>query len=408
MLSRTFRLLRTSPVTWLLLFGCPLLWVFDVMLSHQLGIPYEAASRLLGAEDQISMWNGEWWRVITTAFHHGGIVHLLMNLSLIGVIGRALEFRLGSFCYFIFCSTAIVVSGTAQSFWEPYVGLSGLGFAQFGLIWIWRRRDRWWRDQVPDQVIQYGFVWFLGCFVIDRLGIMPIGNVAHAAGLGYGCLFAVTRYGGARARSWWPIFISTHAFLIPGLYFVTHPVWNGKYHWHCGDIATNSTDKIRHFKNAIRQDPDLTGPWINLAIIFSRENEMLEAWRYIIQGLSRHPTSEEMIQVAREVGRNLIGPHQRTLARQFLDQTFGEYASKWEGKLLSNVPLEDLPQLKLEELSRFATPDDAAEKNIDEPQLPELPTTLPRHALDEIPRPGQKLPAPNPDAPGSAEEGRAA
>jgi len=407
-MRRTLNLLRNSPVTGMMLFVCPLLWVFDLAVSEQLRIPFEEASTLLGAASEFTLWQGDWWRVVTTAFHHGGLIHLLCNLSMTGVVGRLLEFRMGSFQYALFCLAAICVSGVVQSFWVPYVGLSGMGFAQFGLIWVWRSRDKWWQDQISDQLIQWGFLFFFGCFVVSYLGLLPIGNLAHTAGLIYGCLIGLTRFSHSKARLWWPLVLSSHIFLMPSFFFVTHPVWNGKYHWRMGDLALNTTDQIRHYKDALAQDPDLDGPWINLASIYAREQEFFEAWRYIIQGLSRHPTSEKMMRIAEEVGRNLAGPQNRMLAREFLETTFGEFAPVWEAKLLAEIPLEDLPPLNVIPAAKPKAAQPAIDGEIEEPELPELPRTLPRRALDEIPFPGRKLPAPDPDAPGSAEEGRSA
>lgn len=401
-------MLREYPVTWLMLFGCPLIWMLDLSLSLALNISYVSASQMLGAADEVSLWGGAWWRVLTTAFHHGGFIHLLCNMLTLGLFGRLLEFRLGSFHYLLFCIAGLAVSSLAQSFWSDGVGLSGLLYAQFGLIWIWRKSDEWWRDQVHDQIIQGGFIWFFACFVLDAMKILPIGNIAHAAGLAYGYCVGTFRFGSPKVKLWWPAFLSAHIFLVPGFYFLMHPEWNGRYHWWQGDQATSPADRIRHYGKALQCDPDLEGPWINLALAYMQERDVFEAWRCILKGLYRHPSSQKAIDEAREISRYLAGPHLRGRARQMLAETFGEQAGAWEAKLFTDVQLEQLRPLTLppgEHPDRLAIAPDA---RIEEPDLPELPTTLPDRALDEIVRPPRKLPAPNPDDPGSAEEGKAA
>lgn len=408
MFSRTCRMLREFPVTWVMLFICPLLWVLDMALSVKLNLTFEEASRLLGGPDEIALWDGEWWRIITAGYHHGDIVHLLMNMSFLGVFGRLLETRLGSVRYFIFCLAALAVSGVCQSFSAPGVGLSGLGFAQFGLVWIFRRSDQWWRTQIPDELIYVGFIWFFACFVVDRLGLMAIGNVAHASGLVYGYLVGVTRFGTPRGRLWWPVLLSAHVFLLPCFYLVTHPLWNGRYHWRLAEMTRNPVEQIQHYENAVRCDPDLEGAWRNLAILHAQERDLKEAWRCILKGLARHPSSQESIEVARDIARFLIGPQNRARARQQLVETFGEHSDAWEKLLFNQLPLEELKPLTLPSGSGPKKHVLEPDAQIEEPALPELPTTLPKRALDEIPRQPSKLPAPDPDAPGGAEEGRAA
>jgi membrane associated rhomboid family serine protease len=407
MLSRTFRMLQEFPVTWMMLFISPLLWMLDIALSTRLQITYEEATRLLGGPDELALWDGAWWPIFTAPFHHGGFIHLILNMSFLGVVGRQLEVRLGSIHYLIFCVAALAVSGVAQAFWSPAVGLSGLAYAQFGLVWVWRKSDPRWKTEIPDELIQLGFIWFFGCFVVDWLGIIPIANVAHAAGLGYGCLIAITRYGGPRARLWWPILLFSHLFLIPLFYLVTHPVWNGKYHWRLGDDDTKRPmERIRHYENAVRCDPDLEGPWRNLALLHEEERDIREAWRCILNGLVRHPSSQDTIQVVRRIARYFVNPNDRANAMHELKKIFGEQSQNWEGILFDQ--LEGLPQLGLPPARQPAKKVIDPDGQIDEPPLPELPTILPRRALDEIPHSPTKLPAPDPDAAGSAEEGRAA
>ncbi|MDB5387218.1 MAG: Rhomboid family protein [Planctomycetaceae bacterium] len=408
MLSRTIGMLREFPVTWMMLFACPLLWMLDVAISSELGVSYEDACVLLGGPDDLALWAGEWWRIFTGAMHHGGLIHLLLNLFFLGAIGRVLEQRLGSFQYLMFCLGALAVSGVAQSFRAPAVGLSGMLFAQFGLIWIWRRTDPFWQTQISNEMVLIGFVWFGGCFVVDGLGIVSIGNTAHTAGLIYGCIVGATRFGSPRARLWWPVFLSSHVFLIPCFYVVMHPVWSGRYHWRLGDLAKNSVEKMHHYENAVRCDPNLDGPWRNLALLHQKERDYLQAWQSILKGLHCRPASQESIELAREIARFFVGPQNRAIARAQLDKVFGVQSDAWEEVLFNQIALEELAPLTLPQVkpSGKIVPDPDA--RIEEPALPELPTILPRRALDEIPRTPSKLPAPDPNAPGGAEEGRAA
>lgn len=408
MLFRTLQMLREFPVTWLLLFGCPVLWVLCHALSNSLNIPYEAACSMLGGPHSIALWNGEWWRIVVSKFHHGGLIHLLCNMTAVAILGRPLETKLGSYQYAAFCGGALAVSSAVQEFWGPSVGVSGLAFAQFGLICGLRLTDKWWQARIPGQLIQSGLVVFFACFVIDWLGIVPIANVAHAVGLGYGWLVARIKFGSPRARHWWPVFVFSHVFLVPCLYLLTHPLWDGNYHWHLGDVARNPIEKLHHYQNAVRCDPDLEGPWLNLGRLHRQHGDPEEAWRCVLNGLSRHPSSQTAIELARALSRDFIGPQKRSLARQILHETFRDRSDAWEKLLFDVVPLEELPALIIGSDKQPLKAPAEPQRQVEEQEPPELPTTLPRRALDEIVRPESKLPPPDPAAPGSAEEGRAA
>jgi membrane associated rhomboid family serine protease len=56
-------------------------------LAPVTGVLQRDAARVLG---------GEWWRLATTMFVHGGVGHLLFNLAGILLVGMALEHRVGA------------------------------------------------------------------------------------------------------------------------------------------------------------------------------------------------------------------------------------------------------------------------------------------------------------------------
>lgn len=399
-MSQLLALFRAVPVTWLMLFAAGLLLGADNALTWKFPIKFHDAQTLLGAADQFGLWEGAWWTVLTTGFHHGGILHLLCNASALWFLGRLLESRLGSWRYALFCLGGLAVSGATQSLWGPYVGLSGMLCAQFGLVWAWRRTDVWFQTYVQPEQIQWGWVWILLCLPLTWLNILPVGNACHISGLIYGFITGLVYFGSPRARLWKPVFLVTHAALIPWFYFLVHPVWNGNYHWRRGDVATIPAERLRHYANAIRCDPNLDGPWLNLALISGRAGDLQTAWSWILQGLRQHPGYQAAIEQARDLWHEFPSRGERQAARQRLQEIFGDAAPQWE-QTLQMEEFDSPPQRA--KVPRIAVPAGA------EPiEVPAPPFTLPRRALDEIPRPAEKMPGPNPKAPGSAEEGRAA
>ena len=75
--------------------------------------------------------NGEWLRVLTSAFLHFGVYHLACNMICLVSFGFTLEKRIGPVKYLIIYATAIAGSG----FLINYTGGNGLHAGASGAIW---------------------------------------------------------------------------------------------------------------------------------------------------------------------------------------------------------------------------------------------------------------------------------
>src|SRR4051794_28898355 len=83
--------------------------------------------------------NGDWWRLLTAAFLHGGILHIALNMLALYWLGSPVETILGPYRYV----AVYVVSGLAGSAGallvspvEPTVGASGAIFGIMGALLI--------------------------------------------------------------------------------------------------------------------------------------------------------------------------------------------------------------------------------------------------------------------------------
>ena len=92
----------------------------------------------MGANIGLLTFNGEWWRLFTSMFVHGGITHLLFNMYALWVIGSIVEKLFGSFgfscIYFMSGVLGSVFSLYNHSFNVPSVGASGAVFGIFGAL----------------------------------------------------------------------------------------------------------------------------------------------------------------------------------------------------------------------------------------------------------------------------------
>lgn len=133
---------------------------------------------------------GQPWRLITPIFLHLGIVHLLFNMYWLAIFGSQIESRRGPFRLAALVLIAAAVSNLAQYLWNGpgFGGMSGVGYALFGYVWMKSRYD-----------VSSGFVMhpntailFIAWFILCMTGwVGPIANAAHGAGLVVGCALGV-------------------------------------------------------------------------------------------------------------------------------------------------------------------------------------------------------------------------
>jgi membrane associated rhomboid family serine protease len=81
---------------------------------------------------------GEWWRVFTAAFLHGGIAHIALNMLALYWLGREVEAIYGKARFAFLYALAIVGSGLAIIYFSPYkiptLGASGAIYGLFGAL----------------------------------------------------------------------------------------------------------------------------------------------------------------------------------------------------------------------------------------------------------------------------------
>ena len=89
---------------------------------------------------------GEWWRLITSTFLHGGLLHVLFNMYVLYLLGPALERLLGHGRYLLMYLLAAFGGSVASYLFSPInvasVGASGAIFGLMGAILVVGRRFR--------------------------------------------------------------------------------------------------------------------------------------------------------------------------------------------------------------------------------------------------------------------------
>jgi membrane associated rhomboid family serine protease len=139
---------------------------------------------------------GELWRLVTCILPHAGILHLLFNVYWVWVFGTLLEQVFGPIkTAGLILLFAVGSSALEFAFFSGGVGLSGVGYGFFGLLWVLSSRDERFFDAVDRPTIQLFVVWFFVCIGLTLANVMPVANLAHGGGAVLGILvgFAVAR-----------------------------------------------------------------------------------------------------------------------------------------------------------------------------------------------------------------------
>jgi membrane associated rhomboid family serine protease len=82
--------------------------------------------------------DGQWWRIVTGAFLHEGLLHIGVNMLSLWSVGRFIEFALGPWRTLLVYAVSLVASGLGVIYLSapnvPTLGASGAIFGLFGAL----------------------------------------------------------------------------------------------------------------------------------------------------------------------------------------------------------------------------------------------------------------------------------
>ena len=155
---------------------------------------------------------GQWWRLITAGFLHGGILHLLMNSWVLFDLGAQVEEIYGAARLIVIYFLATVFGFYASTLWTA--GLSvGASAGLFGLIGAMIALGM--RHQSPAGAAIRGLYirWAIYGLVLGFLPGLHIDNAAHLGGLAAGFACAYLAGTPKLVEGWWERFWRAAAYL---------------------------------------------------------------------------------------------------------------------------------------------------------------------------------------------------
>lgn len=238
---------------------------------------------------------GEPWRLASSALPHGSWVHLGFNVIWLWILGTKLEETLGSVTTLALFAVLAVGSEAAQYALDVGgIGLSGIGYGLVGCLWILWQRDRRFADAFEPAVLITFVLWGVLCVAFTMSGIYPVGNIAHAAGfllgvvIGFaiapgslavrglaGGVLALLLAGSIAAAALWRPRVNldpTNAAL-DDAYFGSIALENKRY-----------ADAARMLRRSLALDPDRATTWYNYGIALEAAPDgsgvrAVDAWR---------------------------------------------------------------------------------------------------------------------------------
>lgn len=147
-----------------------------------------------GANYRPAVLDGEWWRLLTNMFLHGGLMHLLFNIYGMLFISIFLEPVLGKAKYTIAYLTCGLLASLASIWWHPgtlSVGASGAIFGLYGVMTALLTTNKA-NPSMKKELFINNAIFIVINLIIGLTG--GIDNAAHIGGLVSGFIIGYIMY----------------------------------------------------------------------------------------------------------------------------------------------------------------------------------------------------------------------
>ena len=143
-----------------------------------------------GAKYRAAIFGGQWWRLVTAGYLHGGLLHILMNSWVLFDLGAQVEQTYGARRLLVIYFAATVCGFAASTWWSP--GLSvGASAGILGLIGAMIALGTRYPTSLGLAIRGQYIRWVIYMLLFGLLPGFRIDNAAHIGGLaaGFGCAY---------------------------------------------------------------------------------------------------------------------------------------------------------------------------------------------------------------------------
>lgn len=125
---------------------------------------------------------GDWWRLITAGFLHGGVLHILMNSWVLFDLGAQAEENYGTSRYLVIYFFTTITGFYASFLWSPTLSI-GSSAGIFGLIGAMIALGVRDRSSYGAAVRSLYMRWAMYGLLMGLLPLFAVDNAAHIGGL---------------------------------------------------------------------------------------------------------------------------------------------------------------------------------------------------------------------------------
>ena len=133
-----FQDIQRYKLTYTLIALNVIVYLFSSLLSHSLvDMDMETLVNMGALFGPYTVQQGEWWRLFTAMFLHGGMTHILMNMFSLYLVGRAAEMYFDTRSYISIYFFSGLIGALFSLYMHPQsvgVGASGAIFGVFGAL----------------------------------------------------------------------------------------------------------------------------------------------------------------------------------------------------------------------------------------------------------------------------------
>ncbi len=197
-MTNILRFLRAAPVSTCFFLICLVVYLAMVFTGAHFADPHSRALIAWGANYRALTVTGQPWRIVTSIFVHGGLLHFALNSMAIFDICWLLERRIGAARLLVVLLLSGLSAALSSMLWHPLsvsVGASGAIMGAAGALLVWLAlppREPVGRTVLIGLVVGVALTLGIGAFW-HRLD-----NAAHVGGLVTGMLIGLLQYGAAR------------------------------------------------------------------------------------------------------------------------------------------------------------------------------------------------------------------
>lgn len=250
-----------------------------------------------GAKDNLLIWSGEYWRLLTPIFLHIGISHLIFNSWALYVFGPTVEMMFGKIKFIIIYLIAGLTGSILSVIMTPSLsaGASGAIFGLMGAMFYFSYHFR----HIINRNFVINLLLMLGINIFFGFTTPGIDNYAHLGGLTGGLLTSAV-LGTRNEQTLNKIRIFSGVILVSiiillGVYSVTPDQSSVEWNFTQGNTAfksNNYTLAESYYLKVLSKEPDSEETHYNLGLTYLQQGKTTLTLKEMKEVLKLAPTNQ--------------------------------------------------------------------------------------------------------------------